>query len=428
MTVRWWVALTLGIVVHAEDWPEWRGAGRRGEWRETGIIDRFPPGGLIPVWRAPIGAGYSSPSVASGRVVVTDFAGGVERAVCLDEATGTKLWEQRWEADYRGIDYGSGPRAAPTIASGMVFVLGAGGDLLALRLDTGAILWRTNFRKDFGAALPAWGFASAPLVDGDRVIAVAGGKGNAKVVAFEASTGKELWRALDGDASEPGYSQPLRVRVAGREQIIIWHAGAVSALDGQTGRLLWEHPFPITMNTPIATPAWAEPNLLVSGFFNGARLLRLHRQASAELIWKARVESEISGDTLHALLNSPVIDGDYIYGICAYGQLRCLRLHTGERVWESQQVTVEKARNVSAFIIRHGARYVFFNDRGELIFGTLSPAGYQEISRTRLIEPTSKAGGRREFQAVNWSHPAFANRHILVRNDREVLRYRLARD
>jgi outer membrane protein assembly factor BamB len=428
MTVRWWVALTLGIVVHAEDWPEWRGAGRRGEWRETGIIDRFPPGGLTPVWRAPIGAGYSSPSVASGRVVVTDFAGGVERAVCLDEATGTKLWEQRWEADYRGIDYGSGPRAAPTIARGMVFVLGAGGDLLALRLDTGAIVWRTNFRQNFGAALPAWGFASAPLVDGDRVIAVPGGKGNAKVVAFEAGTGKELWRALDGDASEPGYSQPLRVRVSGREQIIIWHAGAVSALDGQTGRLLWEHPFPITMNTPIATPAWAEPNLLVSGFFNGARLLRLHGQASAELIWKARVESEISGDTLHALLNSPVIDGDYIYGICAYGQLRCLRLHTGERVWESQQVTVEMARNVSAFIIRHGARYVFFNDRGELIFGTLSPAGYQEISRTRLIEPTSKAGGRREFQAVNWSHPAFANRHIVVRNDREILRYRLARD
>jgi outer membrane protein assembly factor BamB len=425
--MRYLVLLAAVGLACAEDWPEWRGAGRLGVWKETGIMEKFPEGGLTPVWRAPVKAGYSQPSVAKGRVYVTDYEAGVERAVCLEENTGKQRWEQKWEADYRGIDYGSGPRAAPTVDGDVVFVLGAAGHLKCLRTSDGAVVWQKHFGTDYGAVTPPWGFSSAPLVDGNRVIAVVAGKGNAKVVAFEKGTGKEMWRALPAEDSEPGYSQPILVKVGAKRQLVLWHAGAVSALDPATGRVLWEHPFKITMNTPIATPAYAEPNLVVSGFFNGARMLRLDaRRDDAELMWKARVEGEIKGDTLHALMNAPVIEGDYVYGICAYGQLRCLRLATGERVWETQQVTVEKMRNVSAFMVKHGSRYVFLNDRGELIFGRVSPQGYEEISRTKVVTPTSKAGSRRELKAVNWTHPAFANKHILVRNDEEVLRYRLS--
>jgi len=412
--------LAIALCAFAEDWPEWRGRGRAGVWRETGILERFPSQGLRIRWRFPVRGGYAGPAVAGGRVFVTDYAEGVERLLALDERAGRLLWKQEWPADYRGLDYASGPRATPTVDAERVYALGAKGMLRCVESATGRLLWQRDYVRDFATEVPGWGMTSAPLVDGDRLIIVAAGKPDAKVVALDKRTGREIWRALPSENSEPGYSQPLIIDAAGRRQLIIWHATAIHSLDPETGHVLWEHPFKITMNTPIATPVYSTPHLLVSGFFNGARLLRLDA-AGAELLWKPNVESETRGDTLHALMNSPAIDGDYIYGICALGQLRCLRRATGARVWESQAVTVEQRRNASAFLVRHEDRYFINNDRGELIIARLSPAGYQEISRTELIKPTSPGGGRRERGAVNWSHPAYSNRHIFARNDEEIL-------
>jgi len=235
------------------------------------------------------------------------------------------------------------------------------------------------------------------------------------------------WRALSGDDSESGYSQPILIQ-QGKPQVIIWHAGALESLDPETGTVLWSQPFRITMNTPIATPSWNAPNLLVSGFFDGARMMELSTAGGARLAWTSHGTNEIKSDKLHTLMSQPIIDGDYIYGICSYGQLRCLRRSTGERVWESQAPTVEKTRNVTAWMIRHRDRVFLFNDRGELILAKLAPTGYSEMGRTKVIEPTSSPGGRRELGAVIWAHPAFANRHILVRNDREVIRLSMAQE
>lgn len=423
-----WVAvaaLTAGSLT-AEDWPEWRGPGRRGVWTETGIRHDLPKDGLPVSWRIRIGAGYSSPSVGGSRVYLTDFLDGRERVLCLDERSGKTIWQKSWLVSYRGIDYASGPRAAPTVDGDLVYVLGAAGNLAALATSDGTVKWEVDYRRDFQAEAPPWGFSSAPIVDGSRLIALPGGRPDSKVVAFDKRTGKVLWRALSSNGSEPGYSQPIIVHAGKKQQLIVWHTAAVVSLEPGTGKVNWEHAFPITMNTPIATPSFESPYLLVSGFFNGTRLLRLGPTASsAELVWRGKVDGE-RGDTIHALLNSPVISGDYVYGICAYGQLKCLRLSNGEQVWETQQVTVERARNASAYIVRGADRWVFYNDRGELIFGSLTPEGYQETARTTLIKPTSTGAGRRQLEAVNWAHPAFANRHVIVRNDEEAIRYSLA--
>ena len=170
----------------------------------------------------------------------------------------------------------------------------------------------------------------------------------------------------------------------------------------------------------LATPVFSGPHLLVSSFYNGSMLLELMGE-KARMLWKGKSDSEISTDGLHAVVNTPVIDAGYIYGICSYGQFRCLNLKTGERVWETMEVTKEKARWASGFIVRNGDRYFINNDRGELIIAKLSPRGYKEISRTSLIKPTTNPGNRRELGAVNWSHPAYANRRIFARNDEEII-------
>jgi outer membrane protein assembly factor BamB len=418
------VAVCILQPVLAEDWPEWRGKGRSGIWTESGILDKFPEKGLTVVWRTPIYAGFAGPAVAARRVFVTDFkrsAGkkGTERAICLDEKSGRILWTHEWDADYRGISYDSGPRATPTVDGDRVYIVSASGRLFCLNARTGQVIWQRDYVKEYRMQMPNWGVASAPVVDGDRLIAIVGGQPDAKVMAFDKMTGKEIWRALPSD-SEQGYSQPLITEAGGVRQLIVWHPMAVASLNPATGRINWQHPFRINQGVTLSTPVVSRSQLLVSSFHNGSMLLDL-TGGTERLIWKGKSNSEINTDGLHTSVSTPVIDRDYIYGFCSYGQFRCLNLKTGERVWETMEVTKEKARWASGFIVRQGDRYFINNDRGELIIARLSAKGYQEISRTQLIKPTTNPGGRRRLGAVNWSHPAYANRHIIARNDEEII-------
>jgi outer membrane protein assembly factor BamB len=136
--------------------------------------------------------------------------------------------------------------------------------------------------------------------------------------------------------------------------------------------------------------------------------------------WKIKGRSEVRPEGLHSLMSTPFLKDGHIYGICSFGQLRCLKLATGERLWESLEPTTpggKPARWTTAFLVQHEDRFFIYNETGDLIIAQLTPQGYKEISRAHLLDPTNRAGGR----DVHWSHPAFANRSVYVRNDRELL-------
>lgn len=421
----------------AVDWPEVGGKGRLGVWTETGILDKFPDDGLKVLWRTPVRAGYAGPAVADGRVFLTDFVEGqkphgTERALALDEKTGKILWTQEWPADYRGISWPVGPRATPTVDGNRVYVLGADGKLLCLDVSTGAIVWKKDYVADFGADRTKWafdwGFASAPIVDGDRLICLVGGRPDAKVVAFDKLTGKEVWRALSSD-TELGVAQPIIVTAAGTRQLIIWYPGAVTSLDPVTGKMYWEQPYKVGGSMTVAIPVKTGSNLFFTTFYDGPLMLALdEKKPAATVVWKGKSDSEIQTDGLHAVITTPVVIGEHIYGICSYGQFRCLKANTGERVWETQAVTKERARWASGVMVRNGDRLFINNDRGELIIVKPSPEGYQEISRTNLIKPTSPPQNRRQLVNVNWLYPAYANKHIYARNDEEIICASLSAD
>jgi outer membrane protein assembly factor BamB len=323
--------------------------------------------------------------------------------------------------------YAIGPRATPTVDGARVYVLGGSGLLYCLDSVTGEVQWHKDYVRDFGATLPVWGTTGAPLVVGDRLICLVGGEAGATVVAFDKTTGKPLWKSIPS-GSEPGYAQPVLIENANRRQIIIWHPRAVYALDPGNGRILWQQPFKVAMGLTIATPVVSDLRVLVSAFYNGSLMLELERDGTgAGVLWQGKSSSEIDSDGLHALIATPVIDGNFIYGVCSYGQFRCIDACTGARVWETLEVTGEKARWATAMIVRNGDRYFINNDRGELIIARLIPSGYHETSRTRLIKPTSRPGNRRQAGAVNWSHPAYANRRIYARNDEEIIAASLGR-
>ena len=269
----------LCVPAIAEDWPEWRGKGRAGVWTESGILDRFSDNGLAVAWRTPVRGGFAGPAVAAGRVFVTDFqrSGGMkgtERVLCLEVKSGKVLWTREWAVDYQGVSYASGPRATPTIDGDRVYVVGATGVLLCLNTGTGDVIWWKDYVKDYQLQMPIWGIASAPIVDGDRLIAVVGGQPDAKVVAFDKLTGREIWRALASD-SELGYSQPVIVEVGGVRQLIYWHPAAVVSLDPASGKVHWQQPFKVNLGVTLSTPVLSGSRLLVSSFYNGSMLLDL---------------------------------------------------------------------------------------------------------------------------------------------------------
>ena len=419
----------------ADDWPEWRGRGRLGVWNESGILEHFPEDGLKVLWRTPIGGGYAGPAVSDGRVFVVDFSRtrgmrGIERALALDERTGRVLWTREWAANYAGLGYDVGPRATPTVDGDRVYVLGARGALYCLDVATGEIRWSKDYVEDYGVQVMTWawdwGFAGAPLVDGDLLIGLVGAQPDAMVVAFDKMTGEERWRALSAEY-EPGYSQPIIIQAGGTRQLIIWHPKAVSSLSPETGVVYWEQPFEVSNTLTVATPVQSGLQLFVSSFYNGSLMLSLDDSGrDPRVLWKGTSDSEIQTDGLHALVTTPVIIGDHIYGVGSYGQLRCLSAKTGERIWETQLVVGERVRWASVQMVRQGDRVFINNDRGELIIARLAPDGYHEISRTHLIKPTSPPGNRRELRAVNWSHPAYANKRIYARNDEEIISASLA--
>jgi len=425
------VLVIFGLnIAHADDWPEFRGKGRLGVWHERGIVQDFPADGLKTVWRKPVKAGYAGPAVADGRVFVTDWEPtqgmrGIERALALDEVTGETLWSQQWEANYAGVMWEVGPGATPTVDEDRVYVLGRTGVLSALTVDTGELLWRKSYAEDYSVDRMTWGFdwgfASAPLVDGERLICFVGGPKDARVVAFNKLTGEEIWRALPSEA-DLGVAQPIIIEAGGARQLIVWNPDEVASLDPVTGEVYWRQPYTVGGAMTVAVPVQVGTQLFFSTFYDGPMMLTLNQdRPGATLAWKGSSNSEIRTEGLHAVLATPIIDGGYIYGICSYGQLRCLNADTGERIWETQEATVERRRWTSGFMVKNGNRVFINNDRGELIIAHLSPAGYEEISRVPLITPTSPPGNRRELRNVSWVHPAYANKHIYTRNDEEII-------
>lgn len=436
------VAVTATVVRgSADDWPEWRGRGRLGTWNETGILDRFPATGLQVAWRSPVHAGYAGPAVAGGRVFVTDarrIEGGrahdvIERVVALDESTGTQLWTHEWRTNYSGLQlvYAIGPRATPTVDGDRVYVLGTMGALFALDVSTGRVVWQKDYLRDFEASVPTWGMAGAPLVDGDRLICLVGGEPDAKLVALDKRTGAEVWRALASD-SEPGYSQPIIIEAGGVRQLILFHPKGISSLDPATGNVHWEAEHTVQMGIVVATPVRSGPYLLFTSQYGGVRTFMLASdRPAATLAWSGPGEQDPgmthdTTDTFNSVISTPVIDGDYAYGLDNDGQLRCLSLATGKQLWSSDALLKEHAMYGTAFFVKQGDRYFISNDRGELVIARLSPEGFKEIDRTKLLEPTHPYVRRRQMANVLWSHPAFANRHVIVRNDSEIIRVSLA--
>lgn len=432
------LALDSGSSARGDDWPQWMGPRRDGVWREAGLVAAIPAAGLPVTWRVPVKGGYAGPAVADGRVYLLDYdrpAGDVanspndrtelvgrERVLCLDAVTGKLLWTHEYDCPY-AISYASGPRCTPTVSGGKVYTLGAEGNLACLEAETGRVLWAKDFKRDYQAPTPIWGFCGHPLVEDDLLICLVGGPGSV-AVAFDKETGQERWRALT--ASESGYCPPTIIEQGGTRQLMIWDADKLNALEPATGRVLWSQPLKPMYGMSIMAPQVADTPagrvLFASGIGGVGALFRLAADGSAPgLLWQVEQKTGVS-----CANSTPFIAGDTLYGCdCQTGMLTAVDLTTGVRRWETLEPTTggeRRSKHGTAFLVREappgdGTRTWIFSETGDLILAQLTPEKYEELGRMKLLEPTNECFGRE----VVWSHPAFAGRSIFARNDRELV-------
>lgn len=434
-------------VIQADDWQQWLGPDRDGTWAADRIPPKFSTNGPELVWKQSIGGGYSGPAVASGYVVLMDRVvatksgnekflhdgeiprnknfvrqrlPGKERVLCFREADGQPLWQHEYDCPYSTVTtYAIGPRATPTIDEDRVYTVGAEGDLRCLRINDGSLIWAKDFKQDYNVPTPNWGFASPPLIDQDRLICIVGGESSG-CVAFDKRTGQELWRSLT--ASEPGYSAPVIRRVAGLRQLLIWDSDAIHGLDPATGKPFWSVRFPSTYAMSVATPQVFDDSVFIMCFNGKSCLIKVNADGrDARIEWEGDRRSGIDG--VHN--TAQLVDG-YAYGCGNGGRYICARLTDGKRMWDTFQPASSK-RPISwgnVFTVRLTAyknRYILINDHGEIILATMDPTGYSEQDRAKVITPTHQVGGRK----LVWSHPAFANRRVYLRNDVELRCYDL---
>jgi outer membrane protein assembly factor BamB len=221
-------------------------------------------------------------------------------------------------------------------------------------------------------------------------------------------------------AKEQGYAPPTIINAAGRRQLVLFRPDAVSSLDPETGELFWSVPYEATNGLVVMSPVQLGDHLYVGGYSDTNMLIKLATdKPGAEMVWRDERKKAISPINVQ-----PFLDGDVLYGVDQSGEFLAIDLLSGDRLWQTPWPLGERPqRSGTTFIVRQSDRYWLFNDQGELMIAKLSPEGHEEIDRAKVIEPTNVAFGR----SVVWSAPAFANKRVYLRNDKECICVDLAK-
>ena len=389
------VVLMLCGSAFAEDWPRWRGANFDAIVREDGLAQKWPDE-FKPLWTAQVGPGFSAPVAKDGRLYI--FAGlqNKETLFCFDATTGQEIWRQPGGSVFAARS--PGPRAAPTIDGDRIYTFGGLGDLTARDLKTGEFLWQLNVIKSTDAQNIRWGAASAPLVAGDLVI-VQGGVGNVPLaVAVNTKTGKIHWTSQAKGQST--YAAPILIEIDGNKQLIVLAADLLVAMDPQTGKTIWSHPWKTSHDIKAAMPIYRDGLLfLTAGYGHGSLMLKVSPTGVQES-WNSRA---IMGRFV-----TPILDNGALYGTDESGTLCCLDWATGAVKWEAADRGLRLGMGGS--YIRAGDNLIALTDTGTLLLIQATPESCRKISETKLF--TGKE---------IWTSPVVHNGKLYVKGESQLL-------
>jgi outer membrane protein assembly factor BamB len=367
LTATFIVATAAGA--RAADWPGWLGPQRNGASSETGLLTTWPSAGPKVLWQAKGGDGYSSVAVAEGRAVTLVQRDGKEVAVAFDARTGKDLWATPIAPAYKN-DYGNGPRSTPALEAGKVYVQSVSGLLACLDAKDGSIVWTKDLLKEYGGKNISWGLSASPLIEGDLVLAIPGGK-QAGIAAFDKKTGELVWK-LGGDKA--AYASPIAVTVGKHRQLIFFTAPGLVAV-APDGAELWRVPWKTEFDCNICTPLVVGDKLFVSsGEKVGCGLFQLMPDGPPKALWRFKAKKS----PLTTYWANAVHHEGHLYGV--HGEfsdrldLRCVELATGKVKWSQDDF------GKASLLLADGHLFIT-TKKGDLVLARATPETYEEKAR-----------------------------------------------
>jgi outer membrane protein assembly factor BamB len=381
------------------DWPGFRGPGRDGVAHGTRVVTDWSASPPTELWRHAVGPGWSSFAVGSGLLYTQEQRGDSEVAACYKLATGEPVWMHRDATRFWESNAGAGPRGTPALSNGRLFTFGATGILNALNAQTGAVIWSRNAASDTAEKVPIWGFASSPLVTGDLVVVATAGQ----LAAYDIASGELRWLGPEGGDS---YSSPQLMTTGDTAQILLLSENGVTSVAPADGSQLWQHAWEgFTSLQPSLT---AKGDVLITtGAATGGLGVRRLAVAHGASGWT--VEERWTSIGLKPYFNDLVVHKGPAYGFDGR-ILSCIGLEDGERKWNGGRYGYGQL-----VLLPEQDLLLVLSERGELVLVGASPGEFEEIAKFPAIE------------GKTWNHPALVGDVVLVRNDREMAAFRLAR-
>lgn len=411
-------------IASADDWPQFRGPNRDGISRENGLLKTWPKDGPRLVWSFDqAGLGYSGPAIVQDRMYFSSGRGDSEYLVAFDIKSGQtpkELWSAKIGPlfQWKGNQWNTGPNATPTIGAGRVFALGGFGDLICVDATSGKEFWRKNLPRDFagevnpiGGGLQeptplGWGYASAPLLDGDRLICVPGGT-KGLIAALNAATGDLIWQSKDV-TDQASYSSPIAAEIGGVRQYVQATNTGIVGIAARDGKRLWSYVRnPAYDDVVIATPIVHDGYIFASvGFAQGCDLIRLAPHGG-----DFKVETVFSNKSIENRDGGVVMIDGHIYGHSENKGWFCQEFTTGKNKWSEKR---KLGRGSIMFV--DGLLVCCAEEGGEIVVIEATPNGWNEKGRFKLPKESSQ----RQPSGRLWTHPVVANGRLYIR-DQELL-------
>jgi outer membrane protein assembly factor BamB len=384
------VALLLMTVAgRGEDWPCWRGAGHDGVSKESGWVDTWPQTGPTILWKANVGIGFSSFSVAGGKVYTAGNSDNTDTVYCFDAESGKVLWKHSYTSDLGDKFFEGGTTGTPTVDGSHVYFLSRWGDLFCFDAASGKVIWSKNLHKDTGVRIPGWGFGGSVLAFENLLVLNVGEAG----MALDKNSGNVVWKSANKDA---GYSTPLPVERSGKRLALLASEKSYLAVDLLSGKEAWRIKWLTQYGVNAADPIVDGDRVLISsGYDKGAALLKMTDGSEPQVLWKSKI--------IRTQTNPGVKIGDYVYAADGDAPdspvLKCIEFGTGKQKWEQPDVPV-------GGITAADGKLIVMSQQGELMVAPASPEGFKVTSRAQVL------GGK------CWVVPVLANGRIYCRNAR----------
>ncbi len=385
----------------AGEWPQWRGPNRDDISKETGLLKKWPASGPKRTWVSEeAGLGYSGFAVSGGKIYTMGLFDAEEKVVCLDAATGKKVWDSFVGAIYKN-KWGDGPRCTPTVAGGKVYAIGGNGDLVCLDAATGKQDWTKSLVKDLGGKVQGWGYTESPLVEGDLVIVTPGGDKGA-IAALSTKTGKVEWQTKD-ITENAQYSSIIPITHNGQRQFVQLLMNTILGVSPK-GEVLWKTDFPGKVAV-IPTPIYSDGQVYVTaGYGVGCKAVKLGVGSAEEIYSNKNLENHHGGVIL--------VDG-LIYGHSNNGSWTCQDFKTGEVVWQ------DKGVGKGAVAYADGMLYCQSENDGTIALVEASKKGWNMVSSFKLEAQTSQ----RAKDGRIWTHPVVVGGKLYLRDQEFISCY-----